>query len=131
MYEVQTNDFYQDMLEFRDFFDLSDYAPESHFYDPTNKKVIGKFKDETKGDPILEFIGLRPKMYSFQTVKMDVDSREGAKIEEKHRAKGIARAVAARLRHSDYLKQFEAPEENYLVNRRLGAKLHRIHGIEV
>ena len=25
------------------------------------------FMDETKGDPIVEFIGLRPKMYSFTT----------------------------------------------------------------
>ena len=26
---------------------------------------VGYFKDETKGDPIVEFVGLRPKMYSF------------------------------------------------------------------
>ena len=28
-------------------------------------KELGYFKDETKGDPIVEFVGLRPKMYSF------------------------------------------------------------------
>ena len=26
---------------------------------------VGFFKDETKGTPIVEFVGLRPKMYSF------------------------------------------------------------------
>ena len=26
---------------------------------------VSNFKDETKGNPIVEFIGLRPKMYSF------------------------------------------------------------------
>ena len=26
---------------------------------------VGFFKDETKGNPILKFVGLRPKMYSF------------------------------------------------------------------
>ena len=26
---------------------------------------VGFFKDETKGNPIVEFVGLRPKMYSF------------------------------------------------------------------
>ena len=26
---------------------------------------VGYFKDETKGDPIIEFVGVRPKMYSF------------------------------------------------------------------
>ena len=32
---------------------------------PINKKMIGKFKDETSSCPIREFLGLRPKMYSF------------------------------------------------------------------
>ena len=40
------------------------------FRDETNKKVIGKFKDETEGVPIKEFIGLRSKMYGF---KLDND----------------------------------------------------------
>ena len=30
------------------------------------KKVIGKFKDETEGVPIREFIGLRSEMYSLK-----------------------------------------------------------------
>ena len=36
-----------------------------HFYDNTNKKVIGKFKDECQSIPVAEFIGLRSKMYSY------------------------------------------------------------------
>lgn len=36
-------------------------------YDPTNKKVIGKFKNECPNDKIVEFVGLRPKMYSIKT----------------------------------------------------------------
>ena len=36
----------------------------SSFYSKENKKVIGKFKDDMCGDPIVEFIGLRPKLYS-------------------------------------------------------------------
>ena len=35
------------------------------FYYSTNKKVIGKFKDEAAGIPIKEFIGLKSKMYSY------------------------------------------------------------------
>ncbi|CAB4033669.1 Gastrula zinc finger, partial [Paramuricea clavata] len=30
-----------------------------------NKKVIGKFKDEAEGVPVIEFVGLRSKMYSY------------------------------------------------------------------
>ena len=33
--------------------------------DDPNGGVVGYFKDECKGDPIVEFVGLRPKMYSF------------------------------------------------------------------
>ena len=37
------------------------YYKNSHYYDPTNKKVIGKFKDEAAGVPITEFVGLKSK----------------------------------------------------------------------
>ena len=43
----------------------SGYPESAEFYDKTNKKVIGKFKDEASFVPILEFIGLRSKMYSY------------------------------------------------------------------
>ena len=33
--------------------------------DKSNKKVIGKTKVETKGVPVVEFVGLKSKMYSF------------------------------------------------------------------
>ena len=49
-------------------------------------KVLGKMKDEAGGKSIIEFIGLRPKMYSFITAE---DSLDATKIKEKHVAKGI------------------------------------------
>jgi len=39
----------------------------SKFVFGENKKVIGKFKDEAAGKPILEFVGLTSKMYSYIT----------------------------------------------------------------
>ena len=48
----------------KDFYDFSEYPENSPFFDNTNKKVLGKFKDESCGVPIREFIGLCPKMYS-------------------------------------------------------------------
>ena len=32
-----------------------------------HQSEIGLFKDETKGIPIIEFVGLRPKLYSYKT----------------------------------------------------------------
>lgn len=66
-YHIQTEDVYADMKTDKQMFDFSDY-PTNHFlFDESNKKVIGKFKDEANGKPIIEFCGLRSKMYSFLT----------------------------------------------------------------
>ena len=58
-YEIETKDVYKDFWNDKDIFDNSDYLQNSPYFDKTNKKVIGKFKDETAGVPICEFIGLR------------------------------------------------------------------------
>ena len=58
-YEIETDDVYKDFLNNRDKFDNSGYSPYSPFYYNNNKKVIGKFKDETNGVPIIEFVGLK------------------------------------------------------------------------
>ena len=49
--------------EDKNLFDFSDYLLNSKFFDPVNKKIIGKMKDKFKGKIISEFIGLRSKMY--------------------------------------------------------------------
>ena len=78
VYEIRGVD---DIYEDRDSFDFSDYSKESKFYDDSNKKVIGKMKDEMGGKVVSEFIGLKPKMYSL--IRVD--------DQEKIRAKGINR----------------------------------------
>ena len=42
-------------------FDFSEY--QSNFFDPTNKRVISKMKDEFKRIRSNKFIGLKSKMY--------------------------------------------------------------------
>ena len=39
MYEIEANDVYQDMWDYRERFDLANYPRGSKFYDPTNNKV--------------------------------------------------------------------------------------------
>ena len=46
----------------KDLFDFSNYSKDSKFFGDTNKKVIGKMKDEYGGVIINQFIGLKTKM---------------------------------------------------------------------
>ena len=68
-YEIKTKDFYKDInpdIEKR--FDTSDY-PTNHPYGIKtgfNSKVVGMFKDEAGGKQIVEFFGLRAKLYSYK-----------------------------------------------------------------
>ena len=64
-YEIEAEDIYQDFWYDRNKLDNSDYPENSPYYDTSNKEFIGKFKDKAAGTPIVEFAGLRPKMYSY------------------------------------------------------------------
>ena len=68
MYDVCTNDYYQDVWARKEEYDLASYPKSSSFYDPTNNNVVGKFKDESTGPPISEFERLKPKMDSYQNL---------------------------------------------------------------
>ena len=46
-------------------FEFRNYSAKSKYYDNSNKLVVGKMKDETAGIAIEEFVGLKPKMYSY------------------------------------------------------------------
>ena len=50
-YEIATNDMYKDFYKDNDKFDFSNNKENSKFYTKTNKKIIGKTKDETEGFP--------------------------------------------------------------------------------
>lgn len=95
-YHIQTEDIYKDMYEDKHLFDMSGYEMDGYrSRDNTNKKVIGKFKDETEGNPIIEFCGLRSKMYSIKT-------EDG---EEKKTGKGIKKsALKKKINHENYLQ---------------------------
>ena len=92
-YEIEAEDVYQEFWKNKKMFDNSDYPSNDQFFDATNKKVIGKFKDEAAGFPITEFVGLRSKMYSY--IK---GNNNGGTT-----AKGIKKNVIKKeIQHSDY-----------------------------
>ncbi|XP_031549115.1 uncharacterized protein LOC116286691 [Actinia tenebrosa] len=94
--EVQTEDIYEDCLEDIDEYDTSGYPKEHFLYSAKNKKVIGKMKDEMSGKPIVEYVGLKPKMYS--VLKLDG-------VEKK--AKGVKKYVVKKdITHESYLNRY-------------------------
>ena len=65
MYETKTEDVYEDFSKDKKMFEFSNYSTKSKFYDDCNTLVVGKMKDKTTSVSIKEFVGLKPKMYSF------------------------------------------------------------------
>ena len=92
IYEIETEDIYKDMGKIKGHFDFSDYPKDHPLYDETNKKVIGKFKDELSGKIMVEFVGLKPKQYAFK-----VDNGE-----ENKKSKGVKKYVIKKLTINDY-----------------------------
>ena len=65
MYEIKTEDVHKDLSKDIEMSDFSNYSAKLNYYDDSNKLVIGKMKYETSDVTIKEFVGLKPKMYSF------------------------------------------------------------------
>ena len=70
-------------------FDFSEYPLDLKFFDPVNKKVADKMKDEYKGKIIREFVGLKSKLYSL----ISVDNEELTK----------AKGVNKKIRHKEFV----------------------------
>ena len=125
MYEIETEDFYKDISgDVKNKFDTSDY-PENHPSGiPTgiNKKVLGMFKDEAAGKTIIEFVGLRAKLYSYI---MD----DGV---ETKKCKGIKKQVVkSSISHEDYKTCLITGKEQLRKQNILRSYNHEIYTEEV
>ena len=49
MHEIKTEDVYKDFSSNKEIIDFSNYWTKSKYYDDSNKLVIGKMRDETRG----------------------------------------------------------------------------------
>lgn len=93
LYSIQTEDFYKDLkIHFKQFFDTSNY-PENNEYniERVNKKIPGLFKDEMGGELIVEFVGLRSKLYCIKTESSEIK-----------KAKGVKKCVLKDINFKDY-----------------------------
>ena len=121
-YEIQTEDVYADFWSDKNKFDNSDYNIESPFHNMANKKVIGKFKDEACGVPIVEFAGLRSKMYSY--IKDDMN---GGKT-----AKGIKKNVIKKdIKHEDYKNVLFNNKQIHHKMKTIRSEKHQLESLEL
>ena len=116
-YEIEADDVYQDFWKDKHLFDNSDYPKNSPFFDDSNKKVIGKFKDEAAGIPIVEFVGLRSKMYSYMK-----DNKQGSRT-----AKGIKKnVIKQKIQHDNYKDTLFNQKQMRHEMRLIKSEKHRI-----
>ena len=67
-YEIKSEDVYEEFFKHKHLFDFSNYPKDSKFFDETNKKVIGKMKNEFGGVIAVEFFRLKSKIYSMKNI---------------------------------------------------------------
>ena len=120
-YHIKAEDIYSDFYKDKDLFDNSDYPKSSKFHFAENKKVIGKFKDETAGDTITEFVGLKSKMYSYKTEN-----------KENKTAKGVKKNVInSELSLSDYLNTLQKCNTMRHKMRTIRSEHHQISSYQI
>ena len=94
VHTINTEDFYADIRnDVVNEFDTSDYPQNNIFNIPlVNKKVLGKMKDENCGKIMMEFVGLRSKMYSFT-------SKNGDEVKK---SKGVKKCILNKYNIASY-----------------------------
>lgn len=103
-------------------FDNSDYPKDSQFYNPSNKKVIGKFKDEAAGMPITQFIGLRSKMYSY--LKDSNKLEKTAKVIRKY-------VIKKNITHENYKDKLFENKQMYHKMKTIRTESHQLGSYEL
>ncbi|GFQ64637.1 uncharacterized protein TNCT_345791 [Trichonephila clavata] len=89
---IHTNDVYFDLREyFAHVLDLSNFPTDHFLFDDTNRGKLGTLKNEIC-QPIREFIGIKPKMYSVLY----------GENEYKKAAKGVRSSTLANITHMTY-----------------------------
>jgi len=128
------------MLKAQFLYDMSEYPPEhpvfGKFHDSTNKKVLGKFKDEFAGAVITHVVCPRPKMYTVRSLKIKKCGEEFLKdafgkwvMEEScgKKVKGVSRtAVKNQIHFGDFLSVLNSSIETTVTMTGFRSYEHRI-----
>ncbi|GFT37739.1 uncharacterized protein NPIL_356571 [Nephila pilipes] len=110
-----------DMKDDLNLYDTSDYDKNNVYNLPlVNKKVIGKMKDENKGNIMTEYVGLKSKMYAYKT---------NNKIEK--RLKGIKKqTLKNKITFEDYKDCLLNQKLKYVDMNLIRSKFHSIQSIK-
>lgn len=137
LYEIETEDIYADMRQHHEQFDLSNYSNEHPIFKndtadtirwlkKKNMKVVGKMKDEAGGEAILEFVGLRAKVYAFLQ-----ESLYDKRIVESKKLKGIKKSVVKKKIHFEHYKNCLFSGRDYYARMvTFRSKLHQVSTVE-
>jgi hypothetical protein len=116
VYQIHTEDLFAEFFQMAQHMDTSDYPKDHPNYSTSNKKVLGKFKDEVNGQIISRFVALRSKMYA-----IDVDGKI------KKRAKGVQRATLAnQIGFHDYMRVLQEQINIISEMRRIQSREHQV-----
>ena len=98
---IKTDDLYNDMLDMHDLYDFCEmknplfFDVEGKLKHSDNNYVLGKFKDESKGNVIKKFIALRSKMYAFEY-------EEKTEVKTVRKAKGMSKNIVKNYLYEKY-----------------------------
>ena len=121
-YQIEADDIYKDFWNDKNRFDNSDYPESSPYFNNSNNKVLGKFKDETHSNPISEFVGLRSKMYSYLK-----DDQKGGKT-----AKGIKKNIIKKnITHENYKQTLFENKQMYHKMKTIRSQNHELGSYEI
>ena len=79
-YEKKSESVYEELFKWKNLFDFSNYSKDSKFSGDTNKKVVGKMKDEYDGIITDKVIALKSKMYSIKKIDGNESSTKGVNV---------------------------------------------------
>ena len=121
IYHIECEDIYENIKRDIAKFDTSDYAADNPYGIPLeNKKVPGLMKDENNGAIMIEFVGLRAKMYALR-----VDGKKDTK-----KVKGVKSNVVARtITFDDYTRCLNDQIEISRQQSCIRSKLHKVYTI--
>merc|ERR1712081_121062 len=97
-------------------FDFSNFPKDHPNCDMTNKMVPGKFKDESPNNTILEFVGLRSKIFSI--LSQEGDTKPTAKVVSWRVTKKV-------IKHNDYKTCLMNNEQTYDKMVKIGHTTHQ------